>query len=276
MRRFVGRLGVRSGLLMVAALAVAGGIAYASIPSGAGVYTACKLNATGTIRLIDPSLPSSSLLSHCIALESQITWSQNGQPGPAGATGPQGPQGPKGDTGATGPAGPAGADGAPGKDGATGAQGPKGDTGATGPAGPAGPAGAKGDTGDTGPQGPPGSKGDTGPAGSGAIWANIRSDGLLRQHTADVVAASEVRTGIYRVTFTRDVTTCGVNVTSSQYIGAGIIGVNAATTDPPDLSHDFFSVVQDIGTANSMVVGERNAATRALEEGPFTISVNCA
>src|SRR5207248_5644801 len=56
MGRFLGRRGLRSGLLIVAVLAVAGGIAYAAIPDSAGVYTACKLNATGTIRLIDPSL----------------------------------------------------------------------------------------------------------------------------------------------------------------------------------------------------------------------------
>ncbi len=197
MRRFVGRLGMRSGLLIVAALALAGGIAYASIPSGAGVYTACKLNATGTIRLIDPSLPSSSLLSHCIALESQITWDQNGQPGPAGAPGPQGPQGPKGETGATGPAGPPGADGAPGKDGAIGAQGP---TGATGPAGPPGadgapgkdgaigPQGPKGDTGDTGPQGPAGA---TGPAGAnGASGYQIVSSSITSLPNGGSVASA--------------------------------------------------------------------------------------
>lgn len=181
--------------------------------------------------------PSGPNHSHCKKTEHAVAINQHGQPGPAGLQGPSGPAGAKGDAGASGPSGPAG---------------------------------AKGDMGSQGP------KGDSGPAGSSAIWANIRSDGFLRQHTADVTAASEVRTGVYRVTFTRDVTTCAVNVTSSQYLGAGIIGVNAATTDPPDLSHDFFSVVLDVGTTNSMVIGERNAATRALEEGPFTITVNCA
>ena len=95
----------------------------------------------------------------------------------------------------------------------------------------------------------------------------MRSDGLLRQHSPDVTAASELRTGIYRVTFTRDVTTCGLSISSSQYLGAGIIGVNAVTTDPPDISHDFFTVVQDVGTANSMAVGVRNAGTRAPRGG---------
>jgi collagen triple helix repeat protein len=109
----------------VLALAAAG-IAYATIPDGSGVYTACKLNATGTIRLIDPSLGEGSLLGHCTALETKISWNQAGQPGPAGSAGPQGP---KGDTGEQGPAGPAGP------------QGPKGDQGDPGPAGPAGSSG---------------------------------------------------------------------------------------------------------------------------------------
>jgi hypothetical protein len=84
-----------------------------------------------------------------------------------------------------------------------------------------------------------------------------------------------LRTGIYRVTFPRDVTTCAINVTSSQYLGAGIIGVNGSTTDPPNLSHFFFSVVQDVGVANSMVIGQRDATTGALVEGPFSMTVTC-
>ena len=68
-------------LIAVIAAAVLGGVAYAAIPDAGGVYTACKLNATGTIRLIDPSLGSSSLLSHCTALEARITWNQSGRPG---------------------------------------------------------------------------------------------------------------------------------------------------------------------------------------------------
>jgi hypothetical protein len=109
----------------VAALAAAG-IAYATIPDANGVYTACKLNATGTIRLIDPSLGDGSLLGHCSSLETQISWNQKGQ---AGAPGPLGPQGAKGDPGP---------------------QGPKGDQGDPGVQGP------KGDQGDPGPQGQPG------------------------------------------------------------------------------------------------------------------------
>lgn len=115
--------------------ALAAGVAYATIPDSGGVYTACKLNATGTIRLIDPSIGASSLLGHCTSIETQITWNQQGQQGLKGETGAAGPEGPKGDTGAIGPQGPAGPKGDSGPTGATGPQGPKGDTGATGPRG---------------------------------------------------------------------------------------------------------------------------------------------
>jgi hypothetical protein len=83
----------RKGVLVlvgaVALLAVAG-VAYATIPDGGGVYTACRLNGVGTIRLIDPSGPSTSLLSHCTSFETQITWNQKGQKGDAGAPGQNG------------------------------------------------------------------------------------------------------------------------------------------------------------------------------------------
>ena len=40
-----------------ALFAVAGGIAYATIPDSGNVYTGCMLKNIGTVRLIDPSLP---------------------------------------------------------------------------------------------------------------------------------------------------------------------------------------------------------------------------
>ena len=95
MRTQMRRRGVVA-LASAAALLAIAGVAYATIPDGGGVYTACRLNGVGTIRLIDPSGPGSSLLSHCTGLETQIQWNEKGQ---------------KGDTGATGPAGPAGANG---------------------------------------------------------------------------------------------------------------------------------------------------------------------
>jgi hypothetical protein len=115
--RVVARRLVRVAMLSVALLTVAGGIAYATIPDANHVYTACMLKVTGTVRLIDTSLPNHDLRSHCTPWEQQISWNQQGLKGDTG------PQGPKGDTGPQGPKGD------------TGPQGPKGDTGPMGPSG---------------------------------------------------------------------------------------------------------------------------------------------
>ena len=133
------------GLVLAATLA--GGVAWATIPDDHGLYTACKLNATGTIRLIDPSGPTSSLLSRCTSHETRITWNQKGQKGDAGPTGAVGSQGPKGETGATGPAGPQG------DPGLTGAPGANGDAGAPGTPGAVGSPGLQGPAGQVGPPG---------------------------------------------------------------------------------------------------------------------------
>ena len=90
MKKALRRRAVRLSVLVVGLLAAAGGIAYATIPDGSGVFTACKLNATGTIRLIDPSLGSTSLLGHCTSLETQISWNRQGQPEPQGPAGVSG------------------------------------------------------------------------------------------------------------------------------------------------------------------------------------------
>ena len=156
MRRAVGRRLVRLGVLSAALLALAGGIAYATIPAGNHVFTACFLRATGTMRLIDPSLPGHDLRSHCTIFEQEISWNEQGvqgQAGPSGATGPTGPQGAAGATGATGPTGSQGPQGATGD---TGRRGRRGRRGARGPPGPAGATGATGPTGSTGPMGPAG------------------------------------------------------------------------------------------------------------------------
>ena len=208
-----GRMRVATFVALVCvALAAAAGIAYAAIPNSSNVYSACMLKGVGTIRLIDTSLPSSNLLGHCTALETQISWNGSGQAGPAG------PAGPTGQTGQTGPAGPAGPAGAKGNDGATGAPGAQGPI---GPAGPAGDAGANGssvtsvalNTGDdpscpnggskfiagdgtvtyacngaTGATGAPGPKGDTGSAGSGG--GSLASLGSLRGTACTVGGAA--------------------------------------------------------------------------------------
>ena len=72
-------------LVGVLALLAVAGVAYATIPDGGGVYTACRLNGIGRSSGPrpggSPSGPSTSLLSHCTSFETQITWNQKGQNG---------------------------------------------------------------------------------------------------------------------------------------------------------------------------------------------------
>ena len=91
--------GAAGGLLIAATL---GAVASATIPGDGNVYNACMLKNVGTIRLIDPSLASSNLMSHCTSLETPVSWNQKGLPG---AAGPAGTKGDKGDPGAQGPPG---------------------------------------------------------------------------------------------------------------------------------------------------------------------------
>ena len=86
MRQVLGNRGRRLTILVVALFATAGGIAYATIPDSGGVYTACMLKGVGTIRLIDPSASSGSLLSHCSVFETQVNWNRTGPKGDAGVS----------------------------------------------------------------------------------------------------------------------------------------------------------------------------------------------
>jgi type VI secretion system secreted protein Hcp len=118
-----------------AALGAGAAIAAGAIPGSDGTITACyasrtedgvpqditiddALEAPGTLRVIDPSLPHTltqpgagptpNLAAVCLPdEETQITWNQKGPAGPTGATGLQGP------AGAGGAAGGQGAPGTP-------------------------------------------------------------------------------------------------------------------------------------------------------------------
>jgi hypothetical protein len=102
-----GLRGRRLALVTVAIFAVAGGIAYASIPDATGVYHACMLKNIGTIRIIDLDKQQ-----HCVsALETEITFNQKGQKGDQGL---QGTPGQPGTNGQNGTNGSNGSNGAPG------------------------------------------------------------------------------------------------------------------------------------------------------------------
>jgi hypothetical protein len=93
---------VSSAVGALVAAAVAGGVAYATIPGPDNVYSACMLKGVGTIRLIDKSLPSTNLMSRCTDKEAEISWNQAGQPGPQGVKGEPGAPGTNGTNGTAG------------------------------------------------------------------------------------------------------------------------------------------------------------------------------
>jgi hypothetical protein len=147
------------GLVLTVGVAglVAGSIAWAAVPDGAGVIHACYNDANGRVRITDTQNPK---LSACLAkTETALDWNQQGPAGPAGDTGPRGASGLAGDTGPQGPAGSAGQAGDRGAQGERGPAGAQGDTGAQGEQGAAGPVGPQGPAGAQGPQGPAGAPG---------------------------------------------------------------------------------------------------------------------
>jgi hypothetical protein len=199
----------------IAGFAIAGGIAYATIPGPDKVFAACMLKGIGTIRLIDKSLPSTNPMSHCTDRETEISWNQAGQPGPAG------PQGLKGEPGAPGTDGKDGVSvtTASERAGANCADGGVQLTavnsvsyvcnGAQGPAGPAGPAG---------PQGP---TGPAGPAGSGGAkaWGVVAADGTLIAGSG--VTSRKIVDGLYVVGVPFDPDPCATLVTVDD--GSGFV-----------------------------------------------------
>lgn len=77
-------------ILVVAAVATASSVAWATIPDASGVFHAC-VKKGGQVHLIDPSAGDA-----CGKNETGASWSQTGPAGPSGAPGPQGPPGPAG------------------------------------------------------------------------------------------------------------------------------------------------------------------------------------
>jgi hypothetical protein len=93
--------------LIAGAVAVGGGLAYATIPNGAVIH-GCYARSGGAVRVIDGDVTS------CKPSETSLDWNAQGpagQQGPAGPSGPAGPRGPQGDTGPVGQSGPQGASG---------------------------------------------------------------------------------------------------------------------------------------------------------------------
>ena len=180
-----------AGLALGAALA--GGVAWATIPADSTVYTACKLKATGTIRLIDPVRPehlAPQPLHEPRDADHLEPEGQKGDPGPAGARG---------------------ADGVDGKDGLPGANGVAGVKGETGPAGAAGAAGAKGERGEKGEAGEPGTPGATGPQGpAGTPGGGAASLTSLNGSPCGAPGGAQ---GVTKVTYTTALDSDAVSIT---------------------------------------------------------------
>ena len=87
---------------LLVTFALAGGVAYATIPDGGGVIHACYDKQSGQARIFDPA---GGAIKGCGKTESDVSWNQTGPQGPAGPTGAPGTpgqQGLKGDKGDTG------------------------------------------------------------------------------------------------------------------------------------------------------------------------------
>jgi hypothetical protein len=119
----------------------------------------------------------------------------------------------------------------------------------------AGPAGAKGVTGSPGAPGSPGAAGQAGSAGAAAtnLWARVGADGAL---LAGSGAVSSGGTGIYAVTFNRDITNCGIVGTLD---GGPAEGIYAAHAEEKPAG---------VVTVATFVPGK-------LSLGPFTVIVAC-
>jgi len=99
------------GTVAVAAMLVAGGVAYATIPGSGGTIHGCYAKSGGALRVIDAGV------TNCKSTETSLDWNVQGQQGPQGAQGPQGPAGPQGAPGPQGSQGPAGPQGPTGASG---------------------------------------------------------------------------------------------------------------------------------------------------------------
>jgi hypothetical protein len=75
-------------ILTAGLIALAGGVAYATIPDGQGVIHACYKPLKGDLRVIDSG--------SCASGELPLSWNQVGPQGPIGPVGPAGPAGPSG------------------------------------------------------------------------------------------------------------------------------------------------------------------------------------
>jgi hypothetical protein len=206
------------------------------------------LKNIGTVRLIDKSLPPNNLMSHCKpALETEVSWNQQGQ---QGAVGPQGIQGPQGLAGTNGTNGMDGAPGTPGADGKDGINGTDGAPGAPGANGEDGLPGTNGADGQPGAQGPPGDQGLPGPPGSAAQFTARTFGGGIAPNSVGEV---------------------------DVYCPAGFVATGGGFSLPNDGSASDVTVFEstEIGTPSGSGWRARGRNSSAVSRSMY-VSVNCA
>ncbi|MFL5944734.1 MAG: collagen-like protein, partial [Gaiellaceae bacterium] len=100
----------------LAATAIAGGVAYATIPDATGVIHGCYrtdlTDQKGQLRVVDDP-------ANCRSNETATQWNQQGVPGAPGSQGPKGDKGDKGAAGVDGTDGTDGTNGTNGRDGSS-------------------------------------------------------------------------------------------------------------------------------------------------------------
>jgi hypothetical protein len=136
-------------------------------------------------------------------------------------------------------------------------------------AGAPGPQGLKGDAGPKGDTGAKGAQGDKGDAGLPAtkLFAAVDQSGNLSTTTKNgVVSASRTGTGLYQVTFDRDVSACVplANVSFAGGLGGSywndaVIKANISNTPP----------------VTTIDLAEYRASTNTAADGNFVIAVFC-
>lgn len=74
-------------------LLLAGGVAFAAIPSRGGTFIGCVNDRSGVLRVIDPARGQKCIQRPTALRETRISWNQTGPAGPVGPAGPAGPGG---------------------------------------------------------------------------------------------------------------------------------------------------------------------------------------
>ena len=261
MQALFGRHRWRLPVLVLAGLALAGGVAYATIPDSGGVIHGCYKTQNGQLRVVPAG-------ESCLSSEQAIQWNQGGPTGPQGPPGDKGPVGDKGTGGRQRSGRRQGAERRPGAERAARRQ----------RSGrrqrPGRGCGSESET--RGRLETRGRVGDKGPLGLTRDRPAIRARRCAAREERLWSAASRERGS--RTSFPQTGRARGSpsgsprRSTSAPWSDSR---VNPDFSDPPNISHVFFSTYFRSGSPSHMVVAEYDQ-NGTLTSGPFTISMLCS